>query len=212
MENSVKDKLIVNCAECQSYVEARLIGRFERASNGRGPSTRYTLLSCSTCQAPILIRQTNVGNLAEGDIWDKPQPVYPAQNGELQPNAPREIQRALDEANACFRAEAFTASAIMCRKIVEGVCIAHAVKKKTLAASLQEMKDCGQIDERLFEWADSLRIAGNEAAHGVDLTITRSDAKDILEFTNAILDYLFSFRDKFEQFKARRKKMPLETH
>ena len=42
-----------------------------------------------------------------------------------------------------------------------------------------------------LEWWDSLRIAGNEAAHGVGLAINQADAKDLLEFTNAILDYLF---------------------
>jgi Domain of unknown function (DUF4145) len=63
------------------------------------------------------------------------------------------------------------------------------------------------IDERLFEWSDALRVVGNEAAHGVGLSIDQ-DAKDTLEFTNAILDYIFSYRDRFEQFKKRRAKGP----
>jgi hypothetical protein len=45
---------------------------------------------------------------------------------------------------------------------------------------------------------------GNEAGHGVGLSIEQADAKDILEFTNAIMDYLISFRDRFEEFKKRR--------
>jgi hypothetical protein len=57
-----------------------------------------------------------------------------------------------------------------------------------------------------FEWSDLMRAAGNEAAHGVGLSIEQADAKDILEFTNAIMDYLFSFRDRFEEFKKRRNK------
>ena len=122
----------------------------------------------------------------------------------LNPNAPRDIQSAFEEACACYRAQAFTASAIMCRKTLEGICAAHAVTERTLAAALKKMKNSGLFDERLFEWSDSLRVAGNEAAHGVGLSIAQPDAKDILEFTNAILDYLFSYRDRFEQFKKRR--------
>jgi len=49
------------------------------------------------------------------------------------------------------------------------------------------MKDKELIDNSLFEWSDSLRVAGNEAAHGVGVAIAQEDAKDILEFTNAIL-------------------------
>jgi predicted LPLAT superfamily acyltransferase len=72
--------------------------------------------------------------------------------------------------------------------------------------SLEKMKNDGLIDDRLYEWADTLRLAGNEAAHDVNVTVSRDDARDMLEFTNAILDYLFSFCDKFERFKLRRKR------
>lgn len=142
--------------------------------------------------------------MAAGDIWDTPYLIFPATDLRVNPNAPREIQAAFEEACACYRAQAYTASAIMCRKTLEGICSEHGVVERTLARSLQVMKEQGQIDERLFEWSDSLRVAGNEAAHGVGLSIAQHDAKDILEFTNAILDYLFSYRDRFEQFKARR--------
>ena len=59
------------------------------------------------------------------------------------------------------------------------------------------------IENRLYEWADALRISGNEAAHGVKLQISQKDAKDILEFTHALLEYVFTFQEKFDQFKSR---------
>ncbi|MCW5198917.1 DUF4145 domain-containing protein [Desulfobulbus sp. F3] len=198
--------MIIECVECRSYVEAQEVGSFERLSDGSGPSSLYTLLSCTKCRYPILVRQTNIGNMAEGDRWDTPYLLFPSGDLRVNPSAPRDIQAAFEEACTCYRAQAFTASAIMCRKTLEGICTTHNLSERTLAASLRKMKDSGLIDERLFEWSDSLRIAGNEAAHGVGLSIAQPDAKDILEFTNAILDYLFSYRDRFEQFKNRRTK------
>ena len=198
--------MIIECFECRSYVEAKAIGSFEQFSDGSGPSSLFTLLSCTKCGSPILVRQTNIGNMAEGDKWDTPYLLFPSGDLRVNPSAPRNIQAAFEEACACYRAQAFTASAIMCRKTLEGICATHNVTERTLAASLTKMKESGLIDERLFEWSDSLRVAGNEAAHGVGLSIAQPDAKDILEFTNAILDYLFSYRDRFEQFKKRRAK------
>lgn len=198
--------MIVECLECHSYVEAKESGGFERLSDGSGSSHLYSLLSCTKCGSPILIRQANIGNMAEGNKWDTPYLLFPATDLRVNPSAPRDIQAAFEEACSCYRAQAFTASAIMCRKTLEGICAAHSVSERTLASSLKKMKDSGLIDERLFEWSDSLRIAGNEAAHGVGLSIGQSDAKDILEFTNAILDYMFSYRDRFEKFKKRRSK------
>ena len=60
------------------------------------------------------------------------------------------------------------------------------------------------INHQLFEWANELRLSGNEAAHNIESTFTNNDAKDILDFTIAILDYSYSFQDKFLKFKERR--------
>jgi hypothetical protein len=47
---------------------------------------------------------------------------------------------------------------------------------------------------------------GNEAAHGVDVVISPEDARDTLECTEALIEYVFTYRDKFEEFKKRRAK------
>lgn len=148
--------------------------------------------------------------MAEGDIWDTAQLVYPTADLRINPNAPADIRSAFDEACNCYRVGAHTASAIMCRKTLEGICAAHGISEGSLAKSLKAMHRKTLIDDRLFEWSDLMRLAGNEAAHGVGLTVSQPDAKDILEFTNGIIDYLFSFRDRFDEFKKRRsqKKTP----
>jgi hypothetical protein len=124
----------------------------------------------------------------------------------VNPKAPPEIRAAIEEGIKCYRANAFTAAAIMCRKTLEGVCEAHDVKERSLDASLKRMLETDKIDQRLFEWSDQLRLAGNEAAHGVGVVSSAQDARDALDFTIAIIDYLFSYRDQFEKFKARRDK------
>ncbi|MBK3746649.1 DUF4145 domain-containing protein [Pseudomonas balearica] len=142
--------------------------------------------------------------MAEGDKWDIPFVVFPQGDIRVNPSAPVEIRAAFQEACTCYRTRAYTASAIMCRKTLEGTCAAHGVEERNLSASLKKMKELTLIDDRLFEWSDALRVVGNEAAHGVNVAISQADAKDAIEFTNAILDYLFSYRDRFEQFKKRR--------
>ena len=92
----------------------------------------------------------------------------------------------------------------MCRKTLEGVCAEHGFRERNLSGSLRAMKEAGAIESRLFEWADALRISGNEAAHGAELTTTAEDASDIIDFTSALMEYIFTFRDRFEHFKARR--------
>ena len=137
---------------------------------------------------------------------DEPYRLYPAQDTRVNPTLPTPIKNAYAEALACLKAKAFTASAIMCRKTLEGVCAEHGVVDRSLVAALEEMKNRGIIESRLFEWADALRIAGNEAAHDVGITFAKEDARDMVEFKNALLEYVFTFRDRFEEFQKRRTK------
>ena len=114
--------MIIECSNCRQYVEAKQAGSYWRHFEGREPSRRYTLLACTTCQEPILVGQTNIGNMAEGDKWDTPFVVFPQGDIRVNPRAPIEIRAAFQEACTCYRTQAFTASAIMCRKTLEGIC------------------------------------------------------------------------------------------
>jgi hypothetical protein len=196
--------MIVNCPNCQSYVETDCVGAYEYPIQDNKCSGRFVLLKCRRCYNPLLVNQDNIGNQAAGDIWDTPLRLYPTDETHANPNAPKGIRSAYDEAAACYKTRAYTAAAIMCRKTLEGICSEYGASQRNLVQSLEKMRENGIIDERLFDWSNALRLAGNEAAHDVGVTISKEDARDMLEFTNAILDYLFSFREKFEEFRKRR--------
>jgi hypothetical protein len=70
------------------------------------------------------------------------------------------------------------------------------------------MKELNLIDGGLSEWADGLRLAGNRAAHDVLSEVSWEDARDLIEFTEALLDYVVVFRERFERLKARQKQTP----
>jgi hypothetical protein len=145
---------------------------------------------------PFLVREFDYLN-------EPPEVIYPSAP-QASPSIPKPIREAIGEAQACFRAKAYTATAIMCRKTLEGLCAVHNVKAKGLLSALRELKEKGVIEQRLFEWADALRISGNEAAHDVNVSVAADDARDLLEFSSALLEYVFTFRDRFEAFKSRR--------
>jgi len=195
--------MIVECKSCEALVDAIILKDYSRCAEN-GPPYKYTFLRCPKCYSPFLVVQEDVG-----DGWDDPYRLYPTQD-KINPFYPELIKKAYSEAQACFKTKAYTAAAIMCRKTLEGICVEHKIKERNLATSLRKMKDQEIIESRLFEWADTLRISGNEAAHDLNVTVAADDARDIMEFTNALLEYVFSFKDKYEQYKKRqenRKKM-----
>ena len=48
-------------------------------------------------------------------------------------------------------------------------------------------------------------MVGSEAAHDVEIPVTAEDARDIYEFTEALLTYVFTLDTRFRSFEARRK-------
>ena len=187
--------MVLDCKICGALVEASEVESYWDGDPNSEPSSKFILLRCPKCCRPFLVE--------EEPFEDKPTILYPPVP-RVNPSLPTPIQGAFAEAEACFRAKAFTATAIMCRKTLEGIGTVHDVHAKGLLAALRELKERGIIENRLFEWADALRISGNEAAHDVTATVAAEDAHDLLEFSRALIEYIFTFRDRFEAFLKRR--------
>jgi len=116
---------------------------------------------------------------------------------------PETLRREVGEAQACFRGAAYTATVVMVRRTLEGICAEHGLKSYPLFKSLGQMKEQGLIDGRLLEWAEALRSLGNEGAHFTGNAVSREDAQDSLTFAEAILNYLYVFSEQFAEFKKR---------
>jgi hypothetical protein len=194
--------MLLECIHCEAIVDAKPLHSYDYFDDEIASPIRFTFLKCPKCSAPFLACQEDYGN-----GWDEPGRLFPVQEKQINPSLPEPIRNTYREALACLKSKSYTAATIMCRKTVEGICSAHGIKVKNLSSGLKEMKSKGIIESRIFEWAEALRISGNEAAHDVQVTISMQDAKDIVAFTDALLEYVFTFRDKFNEFTERRKKL-----
>lgn len=203
--------MLVACEICDATVAGVVEGHYQRYADEPGFSVRWSLLSCPACDMPILVSQDDedaryMDGEPSGDVWSKPVRLYPALGDrQLGSAVPEPIRMAFAEARACYtEARAYTACAIMCRKVLEGVCESHGASKGSLAQRLQQLSDSGKLDKRLFEWTDAMRLVGNEAAHDVSITVSREDASDLLDLAEAVAEYLYTIKEKFEAFHKRR--------
>ena len=190
--------MLVECTSCEAIVDGEFVAEYIDDTDPSGTMGRYTFLKCPRCARPFIMLQLDFES-----GWDEPRRLYPPIEMGVDLAIPGALRSAYYEAQTCYRAKAYTATVIMCRKALEGIADENKIVVRNLATALKEMKEKGIIENRLYEWADALRISGNEAAHGVKSNISSQDAKDILEFTRALLEYVFTFQEKFDQFKKR---------
>ena len=190
--------MLVECTACKAFVDGELIADYVHFEEESDTTGKYSFLKCPRCSRPFIMLQIDYG-----PEWDKPSRLYPPAEIDINQAIPNSLRMSYSEARACFKAKAYTATVIMCRKTLEGIAKENKITTRSLAAALKKMKDAEIIENKLYEWADALRISGNEAAHEVNSKVSHQDAKDILEFTHALLEYVFTFQEKFEQFKKR---------
>ena len=195
--------MILECSYCNATVKGEIVASYvDENPHDWIDSTQYTLCKCPQCSSPILASQEYdfTGNEME---WGLPNKIYPSNQFHINPVIPEKLRKALVECIQCYKSNSYTATVIMCRRAIEGFCSIKGVEEKTLDKSIKKLKDDGVINEQLYEWANQLRLVGNEAAHNIDSEFSNLDSKDMLDFTIAILDFTFSFKDKFDKFKER---------
>lgn len=92
----------------------------------------------------------------------------------------------------------------MCGRVLEGICSEYNTKKGFLAGGLGELLDKEILDNKIYEWGMALRKLRNIGAHATKETISEEDAGDVLDFANAICDYVFVLNEKFKKLMERK--------
>lgn len=200
--------IVLVCPHCELPATADVRGSVEWSgympdrSDPVGPPEEYRLLQCQVCGQPILQGRQDFG---DGD--EEFTVVYPAQR-HLSMAIPEPLRDEWREAEACFRAKAYTACAVMVRRVTEGVCSENGVDARTLVTGVRQMRDRGIIDGTLADWADALRVLGNRGAHYTGTPIARQDAEDALAFAEALLDHMYVLKRKFASMQRRLQDRP----
>lgn len=212
-----KETFDVFCSTCNIMVEAKVIacGCGEYSSDAMDSFdnvdtpyqvNHYSVALCRRCNSPFLVKESLYGVPGEFESVTDETVLYPVAPGTNLDGLPDVVARSVTQAHRSYITSSYDACALMCRRALEALCQTLSSKGKDLAQRLANLKNNEHIDARLLDWAHEIRLVGNEAAHEVDKAVSKEDARDILEFTEALLMYVFTFNTKFRTFESRRKK------
>ncbi len=194
--------MIVYCENCQANLACEIAGSLKYCDDWQGgePLYLYSLVKCLECGHPKLIIQMYLGS----DIYDDPHILYPRTELTFSSFIPADILKNFKEAQDCFKFGLYTPSVIMCRLVLEAICHNNSCTGSTLIQKLEDLKNKNIINDQLYEWVDALRLLGNIAAHDFTSTVKKEDSKDVLDLIHAIIEYIYNFQIKFNEFKQRK--------
>lgn len=205
-QNDTPKSIPESCPHCEKVVDMVVHAQWDAyvPETGELPE-KWTSVQCPNCKGACLYVQEYFGpEVYPPDGWDDRYQIYPAQARRLSADIPSGLREDYREARECVKAKLYTAAAVMARRTLEGITIERGYTKGALFARLKSMRDDAVIDSRLYEWADICRDVGNQAAHADKQSVSREDAVETLDFVEALLDYLYVFQSRYENFKTRR--------
>jgi len=196
----MKQIIVIDCSECAVRVKSEATSWV-----GDGQEQAYFLVECPSCHQPLFgtsfAFQDDRGNWG----WDTAERLWPAPVvADLGASVPAAARRDVNAAQKCFSHGIYPAAAVMCGRALEWLIREKTGKAQMLARGLADLKSQGIIDERLHAWADALRVERNIGAHASDTETTKEDARDIIDFTVAIFDYIFTLTEKYEKYLQRK--------
>lgn len=203
--------MIIECAYCEAKVDGKVLFEhieFLGPDEPDVPLLKVTLLECPSCKTALIGAQYNEDGSTTIDeaCWSDIIREWPEPKKYVDWQLPTIVRESLVEADICYKAKAYIACAVMCGRALEGICKAHKTKNKTLAGGLKELLKKNIIDDKIYQWSEMLRKHRNIGAHATTEDITKGDARNLLEFTRAICDYIFVLTRKFEDFMAKKSK------
>ena len=119
---------------------------------------------------------------------------------------PDEIQQDRREAWSCYYGGDLRASVIMGRAAIQRAVRNLNANVDGLKAEINDLRQRGVITTFLKEWADEVRIAGDDAAHPEGMAaISQAEAEESLTFMDAFLDHAIALPAARDQRKNARK-------
>jgi len=166
------------CGHCGERVSSDRGYRVGRNPDGSGPHIGGSYI-CPNCVGPTLIM---------------PGVQFPGPPmGNAVARVPADLDQLYKEARDCARAGCYTASVLLCRKMLMNLAVAQgAAEGSTFLRYVEYLADQGYLPPNGRHWVDHIRLKGNEATHEIAV-MNETDAEELITFTEMLLRFIYEF-------------------
>ena len=170
------------CGHCNRPVSGVVVSTYYTGTGGH--SIQWIL--CTNCGSGSVLSD---GTLYPGSTF-----------GPVIEGLPQDVLDAYSEARNCYSINAFTATELMCRKILMHVAVEKGAKEKeTFEFYLNFLSEQGYITPPMKEWVDLIRQHGGKATHLIEKP-ARKRAESTLMFTAELLRLIYEMEHLASQY------------
>ncbi len=182
------DSLSWGCGYCGKTVGGDK-GYYYKASPRDEKRPEKLIYICPYCENPTAFIQDDAG------LKQIPGAIHGNDVSEL----PLTVKTLYDEVRRCVQYTAYTAAVLSMRKLLVHIAVDKGAKEnKPFIYYIEFLDDNHWIPPSGNQWVDSIRKAGNEAAHEI-VILSEHEARQLLDFTEMLLKIIYEFPMKLQR-------------
>lgn len=131
---------------------------------------------------------------------------WPIGKPEPSENWPPEVQRYWTQAKDSLKNENWDAAAVMARSALQIALRNKGAKGGNLKGEIEDLANKGVLHPLMKDWSTEVRELGNDSAHPKPSAppTEPKDARDIVQFLDFLLMYLYDLPKKISDYRQRR--------
>jgi hypothetical protein len=112
---------------------------------------------------------------------------------------PHDVETLYREARDCCAASCYTASVLLCRKLLMNIAVEQGANPgESFIRYVEHLSSSGYVPPNGKGWVDHIRKKGNEATHEIHL-MSKDDAGELLAFSEMLLKFIYEFPSRVPQ-------------
>lgn len=186
---------VLVCPNCKAKTQFGFGPAAENAPN----ASLVAIGRCTVCQVAVFAYANRDGQVHQH--WPPPTAWVPGEAAGV----PDPIWADYSEASVSRSVHAFKATAVLCRRAVQGVAIDKGVKRRaTPQTQIDAMEKRRLVTPVLKDAAHQIRVFGAAGAHpgkdGLD-AVTEEEADAALQFMEELLDHIYRLPERLKKFQ-----------
>jgi len=178
-----------HCGHCDREVTGRVMSIYFTNNSRKDPISVFLL--CPSC--------------IKGSIWMKGNNIIipGAKPGDRLQGLPQDINKFYEEARICFANNAFTATELLCRKLLMHIAVDKGANEgESFKGYIDYLEEKGFITPPIKNWADLIRTHGNYATHRMEAP-SKDRTETTFMFLLQILRIIYEMDFKASQFNTK---------
>jgi len=197
----------IECPFCLEKGNFAVDHQASKRKPNTGKVLHFDTLKCVNCGGYVMVLWS-AGEFASplSGLYSYRVLPWPLETTSFPDHWPQNIGRYWLQAHRSVQQENWDAAAVMARSAMQLALREHGATGRTLAQEVESLANTGVLPPLMKEWSHEVRELGNESAHpGVSQDPTEpADAKDIVEYLDFMLGYLYTLPHQIQQYRSRR--------